>query len=803
MNFALQTVHVGAWELNLLDQTATHHTLVHDQIFGYEMLLPHWNYEMFLAHVLPEDRPEVDRRYREATAAYGEWSFECRIRRADGEVRWIFAAGKHQQDRAGKPVRMTGIVQDITKRKQAGAVLEARVRLSEYALGHSLDELLTRTLDEAELLTGSTVGFFHFVEADQQTLFLQTWSTNTLRSMCTAESKEKHYSADKAGVWVDALRERRTVMHNDYESLPHRKGLPPGHAPVLRELVVPILRNNQVVALLGVGNKPDKYGPQDADCVFQLANLAWDIVLAKQAMENTARMAREWQTTFDANNDAIWLLDMEQRVMRSNKIADRLFPRPCNRTDGHHCWEIVHGTTGPIPDCPVERARKSLHRESKESLIGDRWYRITGDPILDAAGQYAGAIHIIRDITEEKQIAAEREQLLAKHLQLQKSESLGRMAGAIAHNFNNQLQVVMMNLELALVDLPPNAGPAASLSEAMQSAQQAAVISTQMLTYLGQRDVQRAPLDLSAACQESLPLVQAGIPKTVILKTDLPVPGPVIKANPGQIQELLTNLTLNAWEARRAESEAIRLTVKLAPAAEIPVAHRFPIGWQPHAPNYACLEVADSGCGIAAGDIDQLFDPFFTSKFTGRGLGLSVVLGIARSQGGGITVESEPGRGSVFRIFLPVTAAAVPPKPVPLLPALQMPGRGAVLVVEDEPALRATVTRSLELDGFTVFAAADGVEAVELFEQHGNEIRCVLCDLTMPRLDGWETLTALRQLAPGLPVILSSGYDRTQVMQGHHPELPQVFLHKPYKLKTLISIINQIQLGTDAKKESL
>jgi len=124
-------------------------------------------------------------------------------------------------------------------------------------------------------------------------------------------------------------------------------------------------------------------------------------------------------------------------------------------------------------------------------------------------------------------------------------------------------------------------------------------------------------------------------------------------------------------------------------------------------------------------------------------------------------VESEPGRGSVFRVFLPVTDVPVLPKPVPVVPAPKMAGRGAVLVVEDELSLRATVTRALQRIGFTVFAAADGVEAVELFRQHRGEIHCVLCDLTMPRLGGWETLTALRKFAPGLPVILSRGYDHS------------------------------------------
>jgi two-component system cell cycle sensor histidine kinase/response regulator CckA len=406
-------------------------------------------------------------------------------------------------------------------------------------------------------------------------------------------------------------------------------------------------------------------------------------------------------------------------------------------------------------------------------------------------GEETHLLLLIQDISERRRAEAEREKMETQNRQLQKSESLGRMAGAIAHNFNNHLAAVMLNLELALQELPPNAGPGANLSDALQSARKAAGISTQMLTYLGQTHSRLEHLDLSGICRRSLPLLQATLPKAVVLETDLSAPGPVINANASQIQQVLTNLLTNAWEASHKGSGAIRLTVNQVSATAIPAVRRFPIDWQPRDPAYACLEVADSGCGIATGDIEKLFDPFFTSKFVGRGLGLAVVLGIVREHGGCITVESEVGQGSVFRVFLPVTAAAVSPKPSPVVPVPRSAGYGTVLVIEDEWALRVTVTRALQLKGFTVFAAADGVEGVELFEQHRDEIQCVLCDLTMPRMDGWETLTALRQLAPGLPVILSSGYDDARAMEGYHPELPQVFLHKAYPIEALFNAVNQ------------
>ena len=207
--------------------------------------------------------------------------------------------------------------------------------------------------------------------------------------------------------------------------------------------------------------------------------------------------------------------------------------------------------------------------------------------------------------------------------------------------------------------------------------------------------------------------------------------------------------------------------------------------------------MTDAGCGIADEDIEKLFDPFFSSKFTGRGLGLPVVLGIVKAHGGAVTVESEPGRGSIFRVFLPVSNEEVPRQQDKTTQPLPMEGGGTVLLVEDETMVRNIAATMLKHLGFSVIEAKDGVDAVEVFRQRRDEISCVLCDLTMPRMNGWETLTAMRKLAPDIPMILASGYDEAQVMEGDHPELPQVFLSKPYKHKDLIDAINQAMVGKE------
>ncbi|MDP3285034.1 MAG: PAS domain S-box protein [Desulfobacterales bacterium] len=397
------------------------------------------------------------------------------------------------------------------------------------------------------------------------------------------------------------------------------------------------------------------------------------------------------------------------------------------------------------------------------------------------------------DISDRRRAEEEKAYLEDQNRQLQKAESLGRMAGAIAHHFNNQLAVVMGNLELAMGKMPYVEGPVINLTEAMQSARKAAKMSGMMLTYLGQTPVKREPLDLSEIFRKSLTMLRDIMPKEVVLNTDLPSHGPTISADATQVQQVITNLVTNAWEAMDDNRGSIKLTVKTVSMPDIKAVHSFPVDWKPLENDYACVEVADPGCGIAAKDIEKLFDPFFSSKFTGRGLGLAVVLGIMKSHGGAVTVESEPGQGSIFRAFFPIS------KQLPLLfrqqeKADESPGleSGAgILLVEDEAAVRKMAKSMLTFMGYIVYEAKDGVDAVDVFRQKKEEIRCVLCDLTMPRLDGWGTLIALRKLDPGIPVIMVSGFDREEVMAGDHSEWPQVFLNKPYELNELSDTIRR------------
>ncbi|MBI3153375.1 MAG: GAF domain-containing protein, partial [Chloroflexi bacterium] len=206
-----------------------------------------------------------------------------------------------EYDRSGKISGVLSVGRDITERKRNEAINAARLHLIQFSLTHSLDELLEETLNEAEKLTGSLIGFYHFIDDNQKNLTLQDWSTRTKAEFCKAEGKGLHYAIDEAGVWADCVRERKAVVHNDYASLPNCKGLPEGHAVVLRELVVPVFRGEKISAILGVGNKPADYTGKDVETISHLADLAWEIAERKRAEEAQHRLNRELRAISNCN----------------------------------------------------------------------------------------------------------------------------------------------------------------------------------------------------------------------------------------------------------------------------------------------------------------------------------------------------------------------------------------------------------------------------------------------------------------------------------------------------------------------
>ena len=317
---------VGGWEWDVKQQTmfwTQESYRIHDLVPGELIPGSAEHVARSLACYDASHRPRIMEAFRRCAEEGAAYDIELPFTSAKGRRLWVRTIAEAVLDH-GRVARVVGYIMDITERKRLEEILQARLRLSEAVATLSLEDLLQRALDETERLTGSCIGFIHFVEEDQRTLSLQMWSTNTLEKMCTAEGKGRHYDLGEAGVWVDCIRERRPVIHNDYAALPHRKGLPAGHAPVVRELAVPILRNDRIVAVLGVGNKPQDYGERDVETVESLANLAWDIVLRKKAEEQLELQGM----VLDQASNRVVITDMNGVIRYANQAQCRAVKRP-------------------------------------------------------------------------------------------------------------------------------------------------------------------------------------------------------------------------------------------------------------------------------------------------------------------------------------------------------------------------------------------------------------------------------------------------------------------------------------------
>jgi PAS domain S-box-containing protein len=303
------------------------------------------------------------------------------------------------------------LLREVQQRSQSESIIQARLRLIQFANEHTLDELLQFTLDEIETLTGSAISFYHFLEADQKTIRLQAWSTNTLQNMCQAESEDSHYDVEQAGVWADAIRQRQPIIHNNYAALPHRKGMPEGHAPVIREMVIPVLRDNKVMAILGVGNKQQDFTANDVEVVSTLADFAWDVIENKRA-EIALRQSEEkfrtfvdwtydWEKWLDPHGDMVYTSPSceritgytpEEFITDPNLLIRIVHPEDRQFYEEHH--QLVHDEAAG----PSTVEYRIISRDGSE-----HWIEHVCRPLFRPDDRYLGRRVSNRDITQRKQ----------------------------------------------------------------------------------------------------------------------------------------------------------------------------------------------------------------------------------------------------------------------------------------------------------------------------------------------------------------------------------------------------------------
>jgi len=423
-----------------------------------------------------------------------------------------------------------------------------------------------------------------------------------------------------------------------------------------------------------------------------------------------------------------------------------------------------------------------------EGLKGTRrWVETHAAPLRDRAGSQIKHIAITRDISEAKRAEADREALEAQVRHVQKLESIGVLAGGIAHDFSNHLTAILANADFALGTLDEGSVARESIDACIKSSKQAAETCEQLLTYAGRRLGVAQPTNLTDLVNRSLKLMKLSVSKRAELEVELAENLPAASVDSTQIQQLVINLVTNASEALNSGTGVIKVRTGVVDHQSTSSGS----GAQPKMNRFVYIEVIDSGCGMSPETREKIFDPFFTTKFTGRGLGLATVAGTARGHEGFIDTESMLGLGTRIRVHFPVVAElAVEPKVVRELSEGNL--SGTILIVDDDSAVREVVERILEYAGIAVMTAESGTAALELFATHSDEISAVVLDHTMPGMVGTEVCDQLRQINATVPVLFSSGHPEEHVLTEQTSTGPMAFLKKPFRPAELLSKLEEL-----------
>ena len=436
-----------------------------------------------------------------------------------------------------------------------------------------------------------------------------------------------------------------------------------------------------------------------------------------------------------------------------------------------------------------EHAQKAFADEQRllqtgEQLVGieeretwqdgrEAWVSTTKVPLRDRSGRIVGLFGISRDITGNK-LAELR---LAELRESQRRESLGVLAGGIAHDFNNLLVGIIGNADLLARDLVES--PQAQMAAQIELAgRRAADLTRQMLAYSGKGKFVVEPLSLSELVGELLPLLESVISKKAELTVSCPDGLRTMQGDATQIRQVVMNLLTNASDALDEHSGRISVTVGEV-EADADYLSQFAFAKSELAAGlYAFVEVSDTGRGMDTRTRERIFDPYFTTKLTGSGLGLAAVRGIVEGHDGGLRMYSEPGTGSSFKVLFPASGERV--KQAAVAPTATPPENLAVLVADDEDFVRTITAKMLEASGCTVTEACDGIDAVSIFQKEPKRFDCVILDLMMPGYNGEEAFARIRRIRPDIPIVIYSGYNAQEVRTRFAATESTAFLQKPF-----------------------
>jgi PAS domain S-box-containing protein len=757
-----------------------------------------WWYERLHA----DDRERVVSGIHAAIAeGAASWSDEYRFRRADGRYAQLLDRAAIVRDEAGDAVRMVGAVVDRSEETHADQLASGQSQLLEQiAAGLDLGAVLERVVRFTEAHGGDLTAAILVVTAETRELRLAAGPglAPGLREALATMPLEP-----AAGLSALAAVRREAVVFPDLAAAPEEPW-----ARLLREAGVAAAWATPLFAADGslIGtleihhpqpHEPDASDRRLADLAGRLAEIA---IARDRSQDALARGTRLLEQVLDNLPVGVWVLDRDGRIMFGNPAGRAIWGGPrylgLEESEAYRGWWADSGE--PIAPGDWSATRAILKGETSlneavniETFTGaQKTILNSAVPLRSLGGEIIGAILVNQDITDQRaaEAALRRSEEQLRHAQ--KMEAVGQLAGGIAHDFNNLLTGILSYSELMLHELRESDPLRGDLEQIRHAGQRAAALTRQLLAFSRRQVLQPRVLSLNATVGEVEAMLRRLLGADVSIQTELDPGLWYVLADPGQLEQVLVNLVMNARDAMPAGGVVTVTTAnRLLQAADDARGNGVRPG------GYVTLSVRDTGVGMDVPTQARIFDPFFTTKDPGKGtgLGLATVYGIVEQSGGHIAVESAPGQGATFTIFLPRhepgAGAVAPGQPGRRgLPT----GHETLLLVEDEAAVRSSARRLLERHGYQVVEARHGRDALRILEEGERTIDLVITDLVMPEMGGREMVERVRARHPAMKVLFMSGYSERAVTSDGAMPAGTGFVEKPFTVDQLIRRTREI-----------
>jgi two-component system cell cycle sensor histidine kinase/response regulator CckA len=738
--WTLQAVSPGSLELTGLSPDA----LVASRDFGN------------LIH--PDDRAGLWEAVQEAVAHGETYRLAYRLVRPDGQVRWVAEHGRAVGTAPDGVAVLEGYILDVTRHTEAERALrtgEAQFRavFEEAPIGMALMDMagfLVRTNHALQDMLGYPAG------ALEGTIFSQVT-----------------HDEDIATDW-ELFGDLVAGEISHYQTT--KRFLRRGGGVVWGRLSVALAHSAEGEA---------------AYAIMMVEN----VTERREAVEALRLRERQFRSLVEYGRDVISVLDEGGDLRYTSPAVERVLGYGREELEGTYLGELVHPDDVPAMLELFERAIQSPGRpriaELRVRHMDGSWRMLetVGTSLLDDPAVY-GIVVNSRDVTDRREAEEALRRSEQQLVQVQKMEAIGRLAGGVAHDFNNLLTAIRGNAELLLADLPRDSQAREDVEEIRRASDRAAALTRQLLAFSRRQVLQPRFLDLNQSVREMERMLGRLIGDDVELVTRLDPEVRRVRADPAQVEQVILNLAVNARDAMTTGGVLMVCTENAELDAALREKYPYVVPGE-----YVLLEVGDTGEGMDAQTVASAFEPFFTTKATGKGtgLGLSMVYGIVKQSGGYIWIDSDPGRGTRVRVYLPVARGGEVEEedqaPAPLPPAR---GRGTVLLVEDEESVRRFTERVLSRGGYTVLAAAEGAEAMALSRQHPGIIHLLVTDLQMPRMNGSDLARRLMAERPGIRVLFISGYDRDAARTQAPLEPGTDFIEKPFSPESLLDRLHRL-----------